>query len=90
MLAYAQHVLEHASALWTAADIDDRIEVQWAMFPTGLTWRLETFVAPTSCLDFYHLEDLARRKDGLVDHVFPRWNPLTSWMRLLDSLRKAA
>jgi hypothetical protein len=41
MLAYAQHVLEHASALWTAADIDDRIKVQWAMFPTGLTggWR---------------------------------------------------
>jgi hypothetical protein len=69
MLAYAQHVLEHASALWTAADIDDRIEVQWAMFPTGLTWRLETFVAPTSCLDFYHLEDLARRKDGLVDQT---------------------
>ena len=38
VLAFAQHVLENAGALWTNASADDRRALQGALFPTGLAW----------------------------------------------------
>lgn len=68
MLAFAEHTLQHAGALWTAAaSVDRRIQLQWVMFPTGLTWSVETFLQPTSCLEFFHLDGFASAKNGMVD-----------------------
>ena len=30
------------------------------------------------------------RTCGSVDQIFPRWNPLTSWMRQIEDFQRAA
>ena len=77
-LAFAEHALFHASALWTNAHtVEDRIKTQWAMFPQGLivnsragsTSRsgsplVEPQIRAVSCLEFFELaeRDAPRRK----------------------------
>jgi DNA invertase Pin-like site-specific DNA recombinase len=92
LLAFAEHALEHAAALWTAADtIEHRIAVQWAFFPTGLTFRDGQVGTPSTCLSFYTLPVVGGSDNGLVDLLTPSWNPTLAWLRhLYDTLPRAA
>jgi hypothetical protein len=31
-----------------------------------------------------------REKRGVMDQIFPRWNPLTSWMLQIEGFQRAA
>jgi hypothetical protein len=33
---------------------------------------------------------LAEGERRMVDQIFPRWNPLTSWMRQIEDFQRAA
>ncbi len=95
MLAFAEHALQHASAIWTAAaGVEDKIKVQWTYFPMGLVWEsgeLEHFRAPVTCLDFYQLGEPATSQDGVVSPLYLTWNPALAWLRhLYQALPHAA
>ncbi len=87
MLAFAEHALTHASALWThAGTLEERIRVQWALFPTGLVWQtapLETFQTPVSCLEFYHLGEALTTQEGMACHPIATWKPALAWLQHL-------
>ena len=38
ILAFAEHVIGNAAALWMNASADDRLALQRALFPDGLIW----------------------------------------------------
>ena len=46
ILAFAHHVMENATALWTNASADDRKALQGALFPTGLAWTVQDLEPP--------------------------------------------
>jgi hypothetical protein len=58
VLDYGLHVLQHSAALWTAADTQTRMRLQWAMFPTGLTWDGERVGTGVTSLAFYGWEQI--------------------------------
>jgi site-specific DNA recombinase len=68
LLAFAEHTLTHASALWTAAgSIDEKVRLQTALFPRGLVWQFEHFEEPVNCLEFFGLAEREGSEKGLVD-----------------------
>ena len=67
LLSYAEQTMSNASALWTAAaDVDERLRLQWTLFPAGLRWKLETSDTPLNCVEFFELAD---QKNGLIRMV---------------------
>jgi hypothetical protein len=70
LLAFADHVLKHASAIWTsAASTEERIKFQWTIVPTGCKWSpsLGTFEGPISCLEFFELQPTRSQYEKVVD-----------------------
>ena len=56
LLAFTEHVMTHASALWTAASsTTERIQVQWALFPDGLRWEKTKFSNHGKSFSFFDL-----------------------------------
>ena len=39
---------------------------------------------------FNYLNPVSDEKKELVAQIFPRWNPLTSWMRQIEEFQRAA
>jgi DNA invertase Pin-like site-specific DNA recombinase len=77
MLTFAEHVLEHAGALWTMETSPARrVALQWLLFPTGFsvpqTGKIEL---PVTCLECFQLPQATQRDswvgEGLVDHPSP-------------------
>ena len=54
-LAFAHHVIENATALWTSASDHDRRALQGALFPTGLNWEGAGFGTAVTCFAFRSL-----------------------------------
>lgn len=92
LLAFAEHTLQHGSALWTAAtSVEERMRLQTVLFPSGLTWDMEHFSTPVSCLAFFELPALDERLTGMVDHMQPKWNRVKDWLvHLQQHLGRAA
>jgi site-specific DNA recombinase len=91
MLAFAEHALHHAAALWTSAgSIEERIRVQWTFFPTGLRWKSGKFEPPLTVLDFYELGESKRSKTDMVDLPPPSWNHIAGFLQHWQPLRAAA
>ena len=68
LLAFAEHALAHAGTIWSAAvSIHQKVRAEWAYFPGGLEWGIETFKRPVSCLEFYQLPDRISARGELVD-----------------------
>jgi site-specific DNA recombinase len=57
VLDFGIHVLRHSAAMWTTADTDMKIRLQWAVFPTGLTWDGLRVGTAVTCLAFYGLDE---------------------------------
>ena len=52
LLDFAEHVIGNAAALWTSASAQDRLALQRAFFPDGLTWTGAGFGTTVTCLAF--------------------------------------
>ena len=69
MLTFAEHVLEHAGALWTMEPCTSRrTALQWALFPVGFrvpkNGKIET---PVTCLEFFELTPRSLEDRRMVD-----------------------
>jgi hypothetical protein len=56
LLAFAEHVIGNAAALWASALPGDRLALQRAFFPDGLVWNGARFGTVVTCLAFNTLE----------------------------------
>lgn len=104
MLAFAQHALTHASALWTAAgSVEERVQVQWTFFPDGLTLAgvskattatgadpIDLFQTPVNCLSLFGLAPKSPAGTRLVDRRRQTWKQVASWLTNLNRLKLAA
>lgn len=86
MLTFAEHVLEHAGALWTMETSPARrVALQWLLFPAGFrvpkTGQIEL---PITCLEGFTLAQPTQGESGvgggLVDHPTPTWNSVRTWL----------
>jgi hypothetical protein len=61
------------------------------VFPEGVAFSGRAFdrtVGTSSLFEYLRLLDASN--ENLVAHIFPRWNPLTSWMRQIEDFQRAA
>ena len=66
VLAFAEHVIGNAAALWTNASADDRLALQRALFPDGLIWNGTGFGTAVTCLAFKQFEASTPSKNGMA------------------------
>jgi hypothetical protein len=66
LLAFSEHVLCNASALWTGASATDRRTLQAALFPEGLAWSPEGFGTFVTCHAFSYLRGISGAGNGVA------------------------
>lgn len=90
MLVFAEHALMQGSALWTmASTLEERLRVQWTMFPTGLRWKAADFIEPRNCLHYYELSGTIPSEKGMVNHLVPTWNRMLEFLQHVGRLKAA-
>jgi hypothetical protein len=91
LLDFGVHVLQHSAALWTgAADAQARMRLQWAVFPTGLTWDGERVGNAVTSLAFYGWESSDAPRQEWCSTAPPTWNQIRAWLLSMAPLREAA
>ena len=59
ILAFAEHVIGNASALWVNAPHESKRALQAAIFPDGLQWNQEGFGTAVTCNAFSYLREIS-------------------------------
>lgn len=91
LLAFAEHTIDHAGALWTNGTPQVRMQLQWTMFPTGVRLDAKRKIEPPfSCWEFYQLPSPKGADCGVVDLGPPTWNRIVPWLRQIYQLKAAA
>ena len=91
ILAFAERILPRAADLWVQASLEQRQRFQQLFFPDGIAFDGNRFVGTGATAPaFSYLREIRTENEGLVDQIFPRWNPLTSWMRQIEDYQRAA
>ena len=73
------------------SSLDQRQRFQQLFFPEGIAFDGNGFVrTAVTAQAFSYLREIETGKEGLVAQIFPRWNPLTSWMRQIEDFQRAA
>ena len=91
ILGFAEPVLPRASDLWVQASLEQRQRFQQLFFPDGISFDGNGFVRTgVTAPAFSYLREIRTENEGLVAQIFPRWNPLTSWMRQIEDFQRAA
>jgi hypothetical protein len=90
ILAFAERVLPRAADLWVQASLEQQ-RFQQLFFPDGISFDGNGFVrTAVTAPAFSYLRPIEAGNEGLEAQICPRWNPLTSWMRLIEHFREAA
>ena len=91
ILAFAERVLPRAADLWVQATLEQRQRFQQLFFPDGIAFDGKGFVGTrVTAPAFSYLRPIEDRNERMVAQIFPRWNPLTSWMRQIEEFQRAA
>jgi len=90
LLAFAEHVIGNAAALWTSASADDRLALQGALFPDGLVWNGAGFGTAITCLAFNALQVSKVEESSVASPMPASWNQLLCWLQQIDELRRVA
>jgi hypothetical protein len=65
VLAFAEHVLMRAAALWSNASLDDR-SLQQAIFPNGISWTAAGFGTAVTSGAFSYLRGISDGSEGVA------------------------
>jgi hypothetical protein len=65
-LAFAEHLVSHASRLWIEAELDQRQRLQKAFFPEGVSYDGKEFRTPLTCPFFNNFEGISWQADPMV------------------------
>ena len=66
VIAFAEHLVSHASRLWAEAELDQRQRLQKLFFPEGLKWAGGEFRTAVTCPSFYNLEGTSGAESRMV------------------------
>lgn len=66
VIAFAEHLVSHASRLWAEAELDQRQRLQKLFFPEGLQWADGEFRTAVTCPYFYNLEGTSGAENRMV------------------------
>ena len=66
VIAFAEHLVSHASRLWAEAELDQRQRLQKLFFPEGLKWAGGEFRTAVTCPYFYNLEGTSGAESRMV------------------------
>lgn len=66
LLAFAEHVISNAAALWVSASAGDRLALQRAFFPDGLSWDGRRFGTAVTCLAFCKIQESTGETNGMA------------------------
>ena len=69
LLAFAEHVIGNAAALWMNASAQDRLALQRAFFPNGLVWDGAGFRTALTCLLFSDLRQAGDPRNGMASRA---------------------
>ena len=90
ILGFAERVLPRAADLWVQASLEQRQRLQQLLFPERIAFDPKAFVRTAlTAPAFNWLQPEQPSKTSLVAQIFTSWNPLTSWMRIVERLRHA-
>jgi len=88
---FAERLLPRTADLWVQASLDQRQRLQQLFFPQGVAFDGNGVVgAAVTAPAFSYSQPVADGKERMVAQIFPRWNPLTSWMRQIEGFQRAA
>jgi hypothetical protein len=59
VLAFAEHVIGNAAALWTSASATEKRMLQNTLFPDGLAWSAAGFETAVTCRAFSYLREIS-------------------------------
>jgi hypothetical protein len=91
ILAFAERVLPRAADMWVQASLDQRQRFQQLFFPEGISFNGNGFVRTAATAPaFSYLRPIESGNEGLVDQNSASWNRVTSWLRIMDALRRVA
>ena len=91
-MGFAERVLPRAAELWVQASLEQRQRLQQLLFREGIAFDGNQLCSNRSNRSCFQLVTAGKTppKQGLVAQIFPRWNPLTSWMRQIEDFQRAA
>ena len=73
------------------ASLDQRQRFQQLFFPDGIAFDGNGFVGTAvTAPAFSYLREIETGNERMVAQIFPRWNPLTSWIRQIEDFQRAA
>ena len=73
------------------ASLEQRQRFQQLFFPDGIAFDGKGFVGTrVTAPSFSYLRTIEDGNERVVAQIFPRWNPLTSWMRQIEDFQRAA
>ena len=68
---------------WVQASLEQRQRFQQLFFPEGISFDGSAFVGTAATAPaFSYLREIRTGNERMVAQIFPRLNPLTSWMHL--------
>jgi site-specific DNA recombinase len=69
ILEFANHVLTELSRFWMQATLDQKINLQKALFPSGLTFDGQRFGTAKTCLAFSYLQEISSGDSSLASRT---------------------
>jgi hypothetical protein len=90
VLDFAESMVQNAGSWWDQLPPDARQELQRLLFPSGVIYANNACRTAGKSLFTELLEACKVETERMVAQIFPRWNPLTSWMRQIEDFQRAA
>lgn len=91
ILAFAERILPRAADLWVQSSLDQRQRFQQLFFPEGMAFDGSAFVGTaTTAPAFSYLRPANVGNERLVDLTRESWNRMTTWLRTISRLQRAA
>ena len=81
--------MEQAAALWSDASPNERVRLQWVLFPEGLRFKDGRFGTAATCLAFAQLPQNSDAGCDLASPMPSSWNKIAGSSQI-DGLRQAA
>ena len=83
ILSFAENALTNVVQLWKRASLDQKLRLQWALFPKGVDFDGEEFGTSLTCLAFNRMEGSGGLDDGMA-------SPRGLFQKVGGRLRRAA
>jgi hypothetical protein len=90
LLGFAEHLIGNAARAWMEANLEQRQQIQSAIFPEGLPFDGQGFGTARMCLAFKWLEQSKSVENDLASLGTPSWNQIVGFLESMRQLRDSS